>query len=117
MYKERERESRTGRKKSEYEVGMDGRKYLKEKKECNKRIEEKEKGKEKKKKKKARRRWSDIIHFNRNIVRIPRRHQLVYQTLDQSIEIRNTWCEKESIRRLRISLTPRRAFRRFMLIR
>lgn len=49
MYKERERESRTGRKKSEYEVGMDGRKYLKEKKECNKRIEEKEKGKEKKK--------------------------------------------------------------------
>lgn len=50
MYKERERESRTGRKKSEYEVGMDGRKYLKEKKECNKRIEEKEKGKEKKKK-------------------------------------------------------------------
>ena len=52
MYKERERESRTGRKKSEYEVGMDGRKYLKEKKECNKRIEEKEKGKEKKKKKK-----------------------------------------------------------------
>lgn len=51
MYKERERESRTGRKKSEYEVGMDGRKYLKEKKECNKRIEEKEKGKEKKKKK------------------------------------------------------------------
>ena len=100
MYKERERESRTGRKKSEYEVGMDGRKYLKEKKECNKRIEEKEKGKEKKKKKK-----------------IPRRHQLVYQTLDQSIEIRNTWCEKESIRRLRISLTPRRAFRRFMLIR
>ena len=56
MYKERERESRTGRKKSEYEVGMDGRKYLKEKKECNKRIEEKEKGKEKKKKKKKKKR-------------------------------------------------------------